>query len=162
MRSMTVLFIGVLLTGGTAAARVNYRLPGERMPRAPSPRNVASKALGRALVSAYTTLANSYTRAASGDAYFARPARQQLWRAVDRLSRRRTTKENPSLKRAVQNLKTFRKEFGSYRDTGDQRLQVRMLVGYSAQRPGIKTLLQRAFDAAGMGQVSTYRDNAPN
>jgi hypothetical protein len=161
---MTLCFIclTVLLTGGTAAARVNYRLPGEKMPRVPSPRNVSSKALGRSLVSAYSTLAKSYTRAASGDAYFARPARQQLWRAVDNLSRRRTTNENQTLKRAMKNLKTFRKEFGSYRDTGDQRLQLRMLVGYSAQRPGIKTLLQRAFDAAGMGQVSTYRDNAPN
>jgi hypothetical protein len=95
------------------------------MPRAPSPQHVTNRSLNRALRTAYATFARSYTRAASGDAYFARP-------------------------------------FGGYRDTGDQRLQLRMLVGYSAQRPGIKTLLQRAFDAANMGQVSTFRDNAPN
>jgi hypothetical protein len=132
------------------------------MPRAPSPQHVTNRSLNRALRTAYTTFARSYTRAASGDAYFARLARHQLWQTVDKLASKRTGKESPQLKAAVKNLKTFRKEFGGYRDTGDQRLQLRMLVGYSAQRPGIKTLLQRAFDAANMGQVSTFRDNAPN
>jgi hypothetical protein len=162
MTFISVLFICVFFVIGTAGARVNYRLPGEVMPRTPSPRRVANKSLGRALKAAYKTLARSYTRAASGDAYFARPARRQLWRVVDSVSRRRTGRENPTLQRAVKDLQRFRAEFGGYRNTGDQRLQLRMLVGYSAERPGIKTLLQRAFDAAGMGQVSTFRDNAPN
>lgn len=163
MRTATlicVFFLGVSFTPGTASARVHYRLPGEAMPRAPSPR-VANKTLARTLRAAYTTLARSYTRAASGDAYFARPARRQLWQVVDRIAGRRTGRESPALKRAVKDLKRFRGEFGGYRETGDQRLQVRMLVGYSTQRPGIKTLLQRTFDAAGMGKVSTFRDNAP-
>jgi hypothetical protein len=154
------VFVCVLLTVGVASARDHYRLPGESMPRAPEP-SVANKSLARTLRSAYMTLAKGYTRAASGDAHFARPARQQLWRVVDAVSRKRTGRESPALQRAVSDLKRFRGEFGGYRDTGDQRLQVRMLAGYSAARPGIKTLLQRTFDAAGMGQVTTFRDNAP-
>jgi hypothetical protein len=157
----TAAFICVFLTIGVASARQQYRLPGESMPRAPSPSRVTNKSLARTLRSAYMTLAKTYTRAASGDAHFARPARQRLWRAVDAVSRKRIGRESPALQRAVNDLKRFRGEFRGYRDTGDQRLQIRMLVGYSATRPGIKTLLQRTFDAAGMGQVTTFRDNAP-
>jgi hypothetical protein len=71
------------------------------MPRAPSPQHVTNRSLNRALRTAYATFARSYTRAASGDAYFARPARHQLWQTVDKLASKRTGKESPQLKAAV-------------------------------------------------------------
>jgi hypothetical protein len=155
------IFVYALTGAGSADARPHYSMPGRAMPAVPAPRDVANKSLSRALIKAYSTLATSYTRAASGDACFARPARRQLWQSVDALSTKKTAHESPELRQAVADLKRFKQEFGAYRDTGDQRLQVRLLSGYSRARPGIMELLQHAFKVAGMGKVATFRDNAP-
>jgi len=122
---------------------------------------VKSKSLAHRAVRSQQALHDHMTRATSGDAYFARPARVTLWHEVDRLSISRTTHESAAVKKALSQLRTFHHEFGSYRDTGDQRLQLRMFHGYSKKRPGMIRLLQNVHEAAGLGPLSSFRDNAP-
>lgn len=131
--------------------------PGDSQP------NVKNATLGRALKAAFRASVKAFDyageRRGPDNAYpKIRAGRAAVWKAVDRITGSRTSKETPALKAAVAELAEFQDRWG---DSGDEANMPRIWGGYFnkhydgsvTSRPGLKTLLQNVFDAAKMGTV---------
>ncbi len=122
---------------------------GQAAPAAPTPA-VESTAIATQLTSSWRAL-DQHGLGATRDTRFAPVHRAALWASAQALAAARPRGADLArLREPLMALREFLDEFGGCKDSGDERLQTRMMVGASAARPGLLALLERVLGAAGM------------